>query len=38
MTSLTELRAMLTENKIRRYLHYNKSELVDELVKRGYAT
>ena len=35
MISLTELRAMLNENKIRRYLHYNKSELVDVLVKRG---
>ena len=33
--SLTELRAMLKENKIRGYLHYNKSELVDVLVKRG---
>ena len=35
MMSLTELRAMLKENKIRGYLHYNKSELVDVLVKRG---
>ena len=35
MISLTELRAMLKENKIRVYLHYNKSELVDVLVKRG---
>ena len=35
MISLTELRAMLKENKIRGYLHYNKSELVDLLVKRG---
>ena len=35
MISLTELRAMLTENKIRGYLHYNKSELVYVLVKRG---
>ena len=35
MVSLTELRAMLKENKIRGYLHYNKSELVDVLVKRG---
>ena len=26
---------MLKENKIRGYLHYNKSELVDLLVKRG---
>ena len=33
--SLTELRAMLKKNKIRGYLHYNKSELVDVLVKRG---
>ena len=32
--SLTELRAMLKENKIKGYLHYNKSELVDVLVKR----
>ena len=35
MISLTELRAMLKEDKIRGYLHYNKSELVDVLVKRG---
>ena len=35
MISLTELRAILKENKIRGYLHYNKSELVDVLVKRG---
>ena len=35
MISLTELRAMLKENKIRGYLYYNKSELVDVLVKRG---
>ena len=34
MISLTELRAMLKENKIRGYLHCNKSELVDVLVKR----
>ena len=32
---MTELRAMLKENKIRGLLHYNKSELVDVLVKRG---
>ena len=35
MISLTELRAMAKENKIRGYLHYNKSELIDELIKRG---
>ena len=35
MLNLTELRAMLNENKIRGYVHYNKSELVDVLVKRG---
>ena len=35
MISLTELRAMLKKNKIRLYLHSNKSELVDVLVKRG---
>ena len=35
MISLTELRAKLKENKIRGYLHYNKSDLVDVLVKRG---
>ena len=35
MISLTELKEMLKENKIRGYLHYNKSELVDVLVKRG---
>ena len=34
MISLTELKAMLKENKIRGYLHYNKSELVNVLVKR----
>ena len=32
---MTELRAMLKENKIRGYIHYNKSELVDVLVKTG---
>ena len=32
--SLTELRAMIKENKIGGYLYYNKSELVDVLVKR----
>ena len=26
---------MLKNNKIRAYLHYNKSELIDVLVKRG---
>ena len=35
MISLTELRAMLKENKIRGYLHCNKLELVDVLVKSG---
>ena len=35
MISLTEVRAMLKENKIRGYHHYNKSEVVDVLVKRG---
>ena len=35
MITLTELRAMLKENKIRGYLHSNKSEFVDVLVKRG---
>ena len=35
MISLTELRAMLKKNKIRGYLHYNKSELIDALIKRG---
>ena len=34
MISLTELRAMVKENKIRGYLHYNKSELIDVLIKR----
>ena len=29
------LKPMPKENKIRGYLHYNKSELVDVLVKRG---
>ena len=32
---MTELKTMLKENKIRGYLHYNKSELVDVLVQRG---
>ena len=32
---LTELRAMLKKNKIRGYLHYNKSELIHVLIKRG---
>ena len=32
---MIELKAMLKENKTRGYLHYNKSELVDVLVKRG---
>ena len=36
MISLTELRVMLKQNKIRGYLHYNNSELVDVLVKRGW--
>ena len=35
MTSLTELRAMLKENIIKGYLLYNKSELIDVLIKRG---
>ena len=33
MISLTELRAMLKENKIKGYLHYNKSELIYVLIK-----
>ena len=35
MISLIELSAMLNKNKIRGYLHYNKSELIDVLIKRG---
>ena len=35
MISLAELRAMLNENKLRGYLHNNKSELVAVFVKRG---
>ena len=35
MISLTELRAMQKKNKIRGYLHYNKWELIDVLIKRG---
>ena len=35
MVSLTELRAMQVNNKIRDYLHYNKSEVIDVLIKRG---
>ena len=38
MISLTELRAMLKKNKIIVYLHYNKSELIDVLIKRGLLT
>ena len=33
---MAELRAMLKKNKIRGYLHYNKSELIDVLIKRGF--
>ena len=36
MISLRELRAMLKENNIRGCLLYNKPELVDVLVKRGF--
>ena len=32
---MTELGAMLKSNKIRGYLHYNKSELIDMLITRG---
>ena len=35
MISLPELRALLKKNKIRGYLHHNKSELIDVLIKRG---
>ena len=35
MITLTELKAMLNEDKIRGYVHYNKSEFLDVLVKRG---
>ena len=35
MISLSELKAMLKENNIRGYLHYNKSELIGVLIKRG---
>ena len=38
MISLTELRAMLKKNKIRGYLFYNKSELIDVLIKRRLLT
>ena len=34
MISLTELNAMLKKNKIREYLCYKKSELIDVLIKR----
>ena len=34
MIRLTELRAILKRNKTRWYLHYIKSELIDELMKR----
>ena len=33
--SLTELRAMIKENKIKGYIHYSKSELIDVLVEIG---
>ena len=36
MISLKELRAMIKENNIRGCHHYNKPELVDVLVKRGF--
>ena len=32
---MTEQRAMLKNNKIRAYIHYNKSELIDVSVKSG---
>ena len=32
---MIELRAMLKNNKIRGYLHYNNSELIDLLIKIG---
>ena len=35
MISLAELTIMLKNNKIARYLHYNKSELIDVLIKSG---
>ena len=35
MLRLTELRAMVKENEISVYLHYNKSEIIDVLIKRG---
>ena len=35
MMSLTELREMIKKNKIKGYLHYNKSEIIDVLVERG---
>ena len=35
MISFSKLRAMLKKNKIREYIHYNKSELIDVLIKRG---
>ena len=35
MISLTELRAMLKKNKVREYLHYNESKLIDVLIERG---
>ena len=34
MIRLTELRSILKKNKTRWYLHYIKSELIDELMKR----
>ena len=35
MISLTEISAMLKNNTTKWYLHYNKSELMDVLIKSG---
>ena len=35
MIGLTEVRAMLKKNKIRGYIYYTKSALIDVLIKRG---
>ena len=35
MIRLTEIRAILKKNKIRGYLHYIISQLIDVLMKRG---
>ena len=35
MQNLNELRAMLKENNLRGYLHYNKPQIIDVLIENG---